>query len=320
METYNFTSIIIPIYNVELYIKECLQSVVNQTMTDGVECILVDDCGSDNSVAIAESFIESYKGDIKFSLIHHDKNRGLSAARNTGIKAANGEYLYFLDSDDTIMPNCIETLNTIKNKYEIDLIQAAYLDTSPSVPKMNTTEEYTKDKKLIKRTLLDYDKNPVMAQNRLVRRSLIVDNNLWFKEGIVHEDNHWTFFLAKHVKTMAFTPEKLYFYRETPGSITNKKNIQKESHAFNTMIRDFCNYMDNFEIGAQKRWIFLHLLLMKNNKYYDSLEQFNELTNLFLSKNSFIEKILAYLCLKRNIHNKLNNKLINILQRIYMLC
>lgn len=311
-------SIIIPIYNVEPYIEECLQSVVAQTFTEEVECILVDDYGTDNSLAIAESFVKSYEGNIKFSLIHHDKNRGLSAARNTGIKMAKGEYLYFLDSDDTITPNCIETLNAIKNKYDIDLIQAAYLDTSPSVPKMNTTEEYTKDKKLIKRTLLDYDKNPVMAQNRLVRRSLIIDNNLWFKEGIIHEDNHWTFFLAKHVKTMAFTPEKLYFYRETPGSITNKKNIQKESHAFNTMIRDFCNNMDDFEIGAQKRWIFLHLLMLKNNKYYNSKQEMEFFINYFAKKNTLIEKTILLLCMYYNWGDKINSRLINLLQKIYL--
>lgn len=311
-------SIIIPIYNVEPYIGECLQSVVNQTMTNGVECILVDDCGSDNSVAIAESFVKSYEGNIKFSIIHHEKNSGLSAARNTGIKVAKGEYLYFLDSDDTIMPNCIETLNAIKNKYDTDLIQAAYLDTYPSVPKMNTTEEYTKDKKLIKRTLLDYDKNPVMAQNRLVRRSLIIDNNLWFKDGIIHEDNHWTFFLAKHVKTMAFTPEKLYFYRETPGSITNKKNIQKESHAFNTMIRDFCNNIDDFEIGVQKKWIFLHLLMLKNNKYYNSKQEMEFFINYFAKKNTLIEKTILLLCMYYNWGDKINSRLINLLQKIYL--
>lgn len=314
-------SIVIPIYNVEPYIGECLQSVVNQTMTEGMECILVDDCGSDNSIAIAESFVASYKGNIKFSLIHHDKNRGLSAARNSGIKAAKGEYLYFLDSDDTIVPNCVDKLMSLAKRYDKpDLIPALYICSSMEQFGKHSFPEYSDDSILIKRTLLNYDAIPVTAANRLIKRSLILENELWFKEGIIHEDNHWTFFLAKHVKTMAFTPEKLYFYRETPGSITNRKNILKESHAFNTMIRDFCNYMDNFEIGAQKRWIFLHLLLMKNNKYYDSLEQIDEVTNLFISKNSFIEKILAYFCLKRNIHNKLNNKLINILQRIYMLC
>ena len=103
-------SIVIPIYNVEPYILECLQSVDKQTIGDDIECILVDDCGTDNSVLVAEDFIKSYEGRVHFTLIHHQKNGGLSAARNTGIHAAHGEYLYFLDSDDTIKNNCIELL------------------------------------------------------------------------------------------------------------------------------------------------------------------------------------------------------------------
>ena len=78
-------TVIIPIYNVEQYIRSCLHSVANQTMTDGIECILINDCGNDNSVAVAEKFIKEYHGKIHFILIHHEQNKGLSAARNTGI-------------------------------------------------------------------------------------------------------------------------------------------------------------------------------------------------------------------------------------------
>lgn len=88
-------SVIVPIYNVESYILECLQSVAAQTKTKNVECILVDDCGTDNSVKVAEQFISAYEGDISFALLHHPENEGLSAARNTGIKNARGKYLFF---------------------------------------------------------------------------------------------------------------------------------------------------------------------------------------------------------------------------------
>ena len=75
-------SIIIPIYNVEEYIEECLQSVMRQTYKGEIECILVDDCGKDNSIAIAEQLIADYTGSIAFRILHHEHNRGLSAARN----------------------------------------------------------------------------------------------------------------------------------------------------------------------------------------------------------------------------------------------
>ena len=257
-------SIIIPIYNVEQYIEECLQSVADQTMTDGVECILVDDCGKDNSAEIAKQFIEAYHGNIKFGFVQREKNGGLSAARNSGIRVASGRYVYFLDSDDYLVPEAIETLLSLADKYDdVDLIPALYITNGKrdmSQFSEQSFPEFSDDQYLIKRSLLDYDCIPVTAANRLIKRELILENNLWFKEGIIHEDNYWTFFLAKYVKRMAFCPEKLYYYRITPGSITNKINKEKEIFAFTTMVNDFSENIDTFYKGAQKKYIFLHLL------------------------------------------------------------
>ena len=83
-------SIIIPVYNAAPYIKKCLQSVVDQTYND-FECILVDDCGLDNSIELAQEFIKDYNGNITFSILHHDHNRGQSAARNTALHYAKGD-------------------------------------------------------------------------------------------------------------------------------------------------------------------------------------------------------------------------------------
>ena len=94
-------SIIIPVYNVEKYIEACLHSVMAQTYTGPMECILVDDCGQDNSIGVAEKMISDYQGTIHFRILHHDHNRGQSAARNTGMDAATGEYIFFSDSDDS---------------------------------------------------------------------------------------------------------------------------------------------------------------------------------------------------------------------------
>ena len=104
-------SIIIPIYKVEQFIEDCLRSVYNQSYKN-LEIILVDDCTPDDSMLIARNFVskkELPKGmEIKF--LSHKKNRGLSAARNTGIDAATGDYIYFLDSDDELSPDCISLL------------------------------------------------------------------------------------------------------------------------------------------------------------------------------------------------------------------
>ena len=82
-------SIVIPVYNVEAYIIECLESVARQTYRGEMECLIVDDCGADESIALAEDFIRSYQGDIHFQILHHDHNRGLAAARNTGANSCS---------------------------------------------------------------------------------------------------------------------------------------------------------------------------------------------------------------------------------------
>lgn len=314
-------SIIIPIYHVEPYIKECLQSVADQTMTDGVECILVDDCGKDNSASIAKHFIDSYHGNIQFRFVQREKNGGLSAARNSGMKEASGKYVYFLDSDDFLIPEAIESLLVLAEKYaDVDLMPALYItDGKRNMSQFNDCSfpEYSDNQYFIKRSLLDYDCIPVTAANRLIRLELIFNNNLWFKEGIIHEDNYWTFFLAKYVKRMVFCPKKLYYYRITPGSITNKINRKKEIFAFTTMVNDFSENIDSFYKGAQKRYIFLHLLTMKNNHYYSEKKQVKALINKFSSQCTFVERLLLFLIF--NSKGYFQAKVINLLQRVFLL-
>ena len=101
-------SIVIPVYNVSNYIERCLRSVINQIYNGEIECIIVDDASPDNSINICESIIKQYNGNIHFHIIHHKTNMGLSSARNTGTKNATGQFIFYLDSDDFISPNCIE--------------------------------------------------------------------------------------------------------------------------------------------------------------------------------------------------------------------
>ena len=317
-------SIIIPVYNVEPYIEECLLSVYEQTTDTEIECLIVDDKGNDNSIHIAETFVATHndKAKTKFKIIYRDTNGGLSAARNTGIKAAKGDYLYFLDSDDTIVPQCIDTLILLADKYGgVDLLPALYIRGNDDMEQFgcHSFPEFSDNRSLIKRSLLDYDKIPVTAANRLIRRELITENNIFFKEGIIHEDNYWSFFLAKYVKRMAFCAEKLYYYRETPGSITKEPNIEKESYAFSTIIKDCCDNIDDYEKGAQKRFILLHLLTMYANKYYHSIEDFGKLKHYFSNHNSLIEKLLLYIIFHVKLDSLTYRKAVNLIQRHYLL-
>lgn len=109
-------SVIIPVYNVERYVERCLLSIINQTYTESVECIVVNDCTPDNSMKIVEKLVADYKGSIQFKLLCHKHNRGLAAVRNTGINNAGGKYIVHVDSDDYCEPDMLEkcTLRLLK--------------------------------------------------------------------------------------------------------------------------------------------------------------------------------------------------------------
>ena len=312
-------SVIIPIYNVKDYVLGCLQSVANQTKKNGIECILVDDHGTDNSMEIVEEFVSLYNGIIDFRIYHHDKNKGLSAARNSGIREANGKYLYFLDSDDTIYPNCLNIMFDAAEKYEADLVQGSYASDVPYVEQFSkqSLPLFSDNHSFIKKTLLNYDVNPVMAQNRLVKKSIIVKNNLFFKEGIIHEDQYWTFFLAKVINRICFIKDETYYYRKTIGSITNRVNIEKETFAFRTLITDFCANIDNIEIGAQKRTIFCLLLSAISSHYYKNNEEKKMLMQSFERHNNLFVNYWVKLILDLKNGSFSQTLLIKILIKIF---
>lgn len=312
-------SIIIPIYNVEKFIGECLLSVSNQIMSRGVECILIDDCGIDKSVQIASDFINNYRGDICFKMLHHRINLGLSAARNTGLKAAKGNYVFFLDSDDTIVPNCINLMCSLVDKYrDVDLVQGWFYshEEYKSAISPFSFPEFTNDRKLIKNFLLTFDGDIVKAQNRLVKRQLLLDNHLFFKEGIIHEDTIWTFFLSKYVRNMVYCPLPTYFYRHNPQSITGKINLENEAVAFKCLINDMCSNIDSFMRGRQMEYVLDTFTVCINNHYYKSNMDLASMEKTFLAHNRPVE-IILFSIYKKTQQAWLKNKFHNLLVRIY---
>ena len=313
-------SIIVPIYNVAQYIELCLKSVTEQTLTDGLECILIDDCGSDNSIEIAKQYIQNYHGNIKFKIIRHEKNMGLSRARNTGIEKASGEYIYFLDSDDEITSDCLEQLYGKVTRYgNVDLVQGSMYETTEesTTPCNFNISEYTDDLNIIKTFLLTYHGYIITAQNRLVKRDLVLQHHLFFREGIIHEDNYWTFFLAKIVKRMCYCSKRTYYHRYNCNSITNNINLKKENLAYKTIVTELSNHIDQFLPGVQKEYILNNLLTAIKEQYLDEQTK-KQAIDSFMTVNSFVEKILLRICFTcKNIF--IREKTLHLLLRIYRL-
>ena len=217
-------SIIVPVYNVEQYIGECFDSIASQTYRGGIECIFVDDCGKDQSIVLLEKMIREYRGNISFSIQHHQTNKGLSAARNTGIFHASGEYLYFLDSDDTVTPDCIEKLEAIVELYPgIDIVQGSTKGKYDWLSmKEKAVPNYSDNQIWIRKTMLKRSVIPMTAWNKLVCRKFVLAHHLFFEEGLVHEDELWNFMLSKYVTRIAFCRDITHIYRDNPKGITGK--------------------------------------------------------------------------------------------------
>ena len=310
-------SIIVPMYQVEQYLAICLKSITYQTMTDGVECILVDDCGSDRSLFIAKDFIEHYQGNVLFRIVEREKNGGLSAARNSGIDVASGEYVYFLDSDDEITPNCLEIMWSLVEKYgKVNLVQGAFFEDEKYANSISNIEfpEFCTCQAEIKTFLLQYLGDIVGAQSRLINLSFLKEHHLYFEEGIIHEDNLWTFFLSKYVRTMAYCDVCTYYHRYNPNSITGNVNVIKETIAYKHIIQTCSRSIDPFLIGIQKEWLLNNLITVINSKYYVKDADLKEMLSNFKSTCSFTEKQLLSLYLMLS-SSALKNKILHLLIR-----
>ena len=276
-------SIIIPVYKVEKYILRCLESIIGQDYQGNIECILIDDCGNDASMTLATKFInnkQKNKSNIIFRICKHKSNQGLSEARNTGTKAALGEYIYYLDSDDELMPNCISSLVKCAQKYPTaEIIQSGCLciqdgekwNLQPWLDFENTQHpEYVDNQEWIKAYMLN-PTYPVTAWNKLIKKDFILQNKLFFKTGIIHEDDHWSFFLAKYVKHLAFLNQNtLIHYIHSDSIMRTRSQNNKSYNSWCIIWKDMVTHIDDFCKEAQIKRVLSstisYLLFSKSSK------------------------------------------------------
>ena len=218
-------SIVIPVYNVEKYLEQCLNSVLNQTFTD-YELICVNDGSTDNSLEILRNFAEK---DARIQVISQE-NGGLSDARNAGIQAAKGDYIFLLDSDDWITENALEVLyENIDNQDFIAFNGERFFeDGKTETPDKGISEQKLTGWKYYNKYALQGRKfHFVCVVLRLYRREFLIENELFFKKGIYHEDNLFTPVCCYCAENIKVIPDILYVYRIREGSITQTLNKQR---------------------------------------------------------------------------------------------
>lgn len=263
-----FFSVILPIYNVEKYLRECVDSILGQTYTD-FELILVDDGSKDSSDKICDEYAEK---DSRVKVIHKE-NGGLSDARNVGTDAACGEYIVYIDSDDYVTTN--NFLQDVKEKIDdcsSDIVLYKFLklyDESGKIDEcsfsLGFATEITDSDELIYE-MVKRDAYYGMAWIKAFRRELVVNNIIKFEKGLLGEDMDWYFGLVLCAETYSVIDKSYIAYRQRRGSITSTLKL-KNMTDFVYIIEKWSEKIKNAEISDKKRAALMGALA----KYYSNL-------------------------------------------------
>ena len=221
-------SVIIPVYNVENYVEECILSVLNQSVND-MEVIVVDNGSTDNSMKIIKDIND------KRVKIYSIEQCGLGAARNYGLRVSNGKYVAFMDSDDFLINKNAyhDMINRLEKSNEVFITAKAkyyYEDWTFKSMEKNNNNIFKNKQLTSKEYLLESIKSNriyVVVWLSIYNRSFLIDNNLFFKEGILHEDELFTNKLLLKLDNILLCDEEIYGYRQRKGSIMNQMNEKR---------------------------------------------------------------------------------------------
>lgn len=323
-------SIIVPIYNVEKYLRECLESLY-KIKNIKKEIILVNDGSPDNSHLIMEEYKEKYPEE---TVIVNKKNGGLSSARNAGIEIAKGKYLSFIDSDDFIDYEMFEKFYRDGTSNEPDVIvgnMRYYIEGESGNP-LFRSEEIKKSKNITGLKFLDLlFSEPKCFREEVVddlyKREFIIRNKLYFKEGLLHEDSLFTPLVYINAENIKYLDYPFYFYRQRVGGIMSEVS-QKSIDSLEQICFILKNEYDKIEGNVGKKSLsklilsFYKVVVYREyDKRGNYKEKYRNYKKLFLELNGFQNKVynesLLYISLNLSIiARKLLNKEITNKQKI----
>lgn len=295
-------SVIVPVYNVEEYLEECLESIKRQTYTD-IEVILVNDGSIDRSKEICERYCEK---DSRFKLVNQE-NKGLSGARNRGMLESKGEFISFVDSDDILKEDMLEQLMKQMTSEDIDIVECWYTNEKQelelSTPK-NVKTIFQGDSK---EALVSLCKDNIVRLNavaKLFRRQVIV--NFPFLEGLFYEDVYGGIGILKHIRKMVKINYIGYYYRVRQGSIMNREFNIKNLDLFTICDKLEQLYQGDTDSLAYIHRRLFHLVLMHVVDYHifegnPYKEKYVEYLNRYAKGSSRSLVMRAYQLFPQNI-------------------
>ena len=222
-------SFIVPFYNAEPYIGQCICSLYDQDIPQSeYEVICVDDCSPDGSRAIVERLQKEYP---TLKLLIHTENKRQGGARNTGLNAAQGRYIWFVDSDDYIKPNCLKDLIVQAERENLDILKF-YFDRD------NRQEEMLASNRVVSGSQLMFDvqtnfslaMRSCSAVQQIIKREFLQDEDIVFAEKVQYEDDDFSYQLHAFAKRTRLIAQKPYVVRNTPNSTTRRKNDFRRVH------------------------------------------------------------------------------------------
>lgn len=264
-------SIVIPMYKVELYIEKCLLSCIRQNLSyDEYEIIVVNDGSPDNSLIIAEQIATTVKN------IHvvSQSNKGLSAARNTGLSLAKGEYVWFVDSDDWIEENCLGRISTLLKK-DVDILQLQYRKVYENGGPNVEVPFYSIDGIKNGREIISLGGLPAPAQFSIYKREFLRKNGLEFYEGILHEDSEFkprATYLAESI--MSDTEVCYNYLQRSSGSITSSFKLRNATSML-VVMNNIVRFVQKYGAEANIKKHFYRMVGMNMNSLLIGYRQLN---------------------------------------------
>lgn len=277
-----FFSFIIPVYNTEKYLHQCVDSVLTQGCDD-LEIILVNDGSTDASGRICDDYAKKYPEKIKAV---HKENGGLSSARNAGIRNSCGKYLIFLDSDDFFLDN--ECTSVLKKELESNTVDVLCFKSLKYYPQQEKYVDYYGDyditcfmNKNPNEAFLHFvkdNKQFACACNKAVSRDVVINNGLFFQEGVTAEDVEWSLNLFESIKSVYATNKNMHIYRQNVStSITaslSPKKFESLSGIVTRLIDKYSERSDAFSNVAKSFMAFQYAILLFNISCFDDYKNY----------------------------------------------
>jgi len=280
----------IPLYNTSKWISRAIMSVFNQTFTD-YELLLIDDCGDDNSVEIAEKLIQNHRLGYKARIIHHPYNMSLGTVRNTAIDEAQGDYIMFLDGDDALLPNCLEILMSSVTSYPYDFVAgSAECRSNDGILDENATSfnryrltdiELYDHNQIIQETLIKCNIY-IPIWNKLYKLSFLRDNGIRAIDNIYNEDEFFSFqvyLCATSCKLVSSITANHYVYKKQ-----RKYGYSSNNHIQERKIRDYMEitrrereYIKSFKEQTYYWDIVWRIFLLHNGEFCNRVKKHKEL-------------------------------------------